>query len=71
MLRLGIRREPGRAGERESEKAALLLGKSMAENRDDVRVNVYVESRGFFFGCEAGEAADRKSPVSRRCEITM
>ena len=35
VLRLGIRREAGCAGEREREKAAILLGKSMAENRDD------------------------------------
>jgi len=35
MLRLEIRREAGCAGERESEKAAILLGKSMAEICDD------------------------------------
>jgi len=35
VLRLGIRREAGCAGERERKKAAILLGKSMAENRDD------------------------------------
>jgi len=34
VLRLGIG-EAGCAGEREREKAAILLGKSMAENRDE------------------------------------
>jgi len=35
VLRLGIRPEAGCAGERKREKAAILLGKSMAENRDE------------------------------------